>query len=217
MGGMAHFWGRAMTTVKKNRSPNNDKFKELILYIADKSSGDKPFGATKLNKLLFYADFLAYLQFGTGMTNQRYQKLENGPAPRALIPITGKMESRGEIAYRDENYYGKSKKRLVPLRDPDLSEFSDDEIELVNRIVAEFLGKNAAAMSGFSHEFIGWQLAKIGEDIPYEVAFVRAIPATSKMEQYGAGLESLATELLEHEELPSAQNNKKRTVPKRTG
>jgi hypothetical protein len=207
-----------MTAAKqKNRAPNNEKFKELILYLADKSTGDNPFGATKLNKLLFYADFIAYLQLGTGITNQRYQKLENGPAPRALIPVTSKMEARGEIAYRTENYYGKPKKRLVPLRDPDLSAFSDEEVELVNRIIAEFWGKNAAAMSSFSHEFIGWQLAKIGEDIPYEVVFVRSRQANKKMEKYGASLESLAKQLLEeHEESPSAQDTKKRTVPKIT-
>ncbi len=206
-----------MKTMKqKNSAPNNEKFKELILFLADKSSEDRPFGATKLNKLLFYSDFLAYLQFGAAITNHRYQKLENGPAPRALIPITEKMQARGEIAYRTENYYGKSKKRLVPLRDPDLSAFSDEEIELVNRIIAEFWAKNAAAMSSASHEFIGWKLANIGEDIPYEVAFVRAIPATKKMERYGADLASLAKELLEHEEPPSAQHNKKPAVQRRT-
>jgi hypothetical protein len=204
-----------MTTVKqKTRAPNNEKFKELILYVANESSGDNRFGATKLNKLLFFADFIAYLRFGTAITNQRYQKLKNGPAPRALVPITEKMEAQGEIAYRIENYFGKPKKRLVPLRDPDLSSFSDDEIELVNQIIAEFWGKNAAAMSNDSHEFIGWKLAEIGEDIPYEVVLVRAMPASKKMEEYGAGLDSLAKELLEREEPASAQSNKKRAVQK---
>ncbi len=200
----------------KNR-PNNEKLKELILYLADRSVKDCRFGATKLNKLLFYSDFIAYLQFGKAITNQRYQKLQNGPAPRALVPITEKMEERGEIAYRTANYFGKQQKRLVPLRDPDLSSFSDEEIELVNQIVAEFWDKNAAEISGASHGFIGWQPAELQEDIPYEVAFVRAVPAGRKMEKYGADLESLANELLEREELKSAQDDKRHAIPKRTG
>ena len=35
-----------------------DKFRELILYIAQESEGDPNFGATKLNKILFFCDFL---------------------------------------------------------------------------------------------------------------------------------------------------------------
>src|ERR1051325_3997789 len=104
---------------------------------------------------------------------RRYQKLVNGPAPRALIPTTKKMESRKEIAYREQNYYGKTQKRLVPLRDPDLSQFTAEEVDLVDKIISEFWGMNAAEMSNASHKFIGWELAEIGEDIPYEVALVR--------------------------------------------
>ena len=67
--------------------PDDEKFKELVLYVCHKSAGDAPFGATKLNKLLFYADFLAYKQLGSAVTKHAYQRLPNGPAPRAILPI----------------------------------------------------------------------------------------------------------------------------------
>jgi hypothetical protein len=202
-------------TTPQMRTPNDDKFRELVLFLAEKSTGDRPFGAIKLNKLLFYVDFIAYLTLGEAVTNHKYQKLENGPAPRAFLPLTKKMEQKGEIAYRVENYFGKEKRRMVALRDPDLSGFSGEEVALIDNVVAEFWGKNATEMSEMSHEFIGWKLAEIGEDIPYDVALVRAVPANKKMEEYGVELRSLAKELLEHQERPSAQNNKKQTVPRR--
>jgi len=39
------------------REIDERKFKELILYVADKCSDDPDFGAVKLNKILFYSDF----------------------------------------------------------------------------------------------------------------------------------------------------------------
>ena len=41
---------------------------ELILYVAEKCQDDPKFGATKLNKILWWADFLAYAQHGTPIT-----------------------------------------------------------------------------------------------------------------------------------------------------
>jgi hypothetical protein len=57
------------------------------LLIATRSEGDEPFGAVKLNKLLFYADFFAYVKFGECITGQEYQKLAQGPAPRRMLPV----------------------------------------------------------------------------------------------------------------------------------
>jgi hypothetical protein len=45
---------------RQNQHPDDEKLRELILYVSTLSKDDDNFGATKLNKLLFYADFLAY-------------------------------------------------------------------------------------------------------------------------------------------------------------
>src|SRR5262245_51395664 len=123
---------------------DNDKFRELIIFFADESEGDRSFGATKLNKLLFYADFVAYLKFGKPITGQRYQKLENGPAPRALLPIVREMEEGGDVTRVTRDYHGKSQKRLVARREPDLDKFSGPEVQLMHQAVEEFWGKNAS-------------------------------------------------------------------------
>src|SRR6266849_8660441 len=98
------------------RIPDNEKFRELILFMAEKSEGDRPFGAIKLNKLLFYADFLAFLTLGKAITWQPYQKLENGPAPRRLLPVASEMEEEEVIAYTERDYYGKRQRRMLALR-----------------------------------------------------------------------------------------------------
>ena len=61
---------------------SHNKFREPLLYVAHKSERDPSFGATKLNKLLFIADFLSYAKAGKSITGQPYVKLKNGPAPK---------------------------------------------------------------------------------------------------------------------------------------
>ena len=70
---------------------NDEKLAELMLYISMKSESDETFGATKLNKLLFYADFIAYLKLKKPITGAEYQCIERGPAPRSLLPIRRKL------------------------------------------------------------------------------------------------------------------------------
>src|SRR5690348_3295402 len=67
------------------------KFKELILHVTSQCVKDRYWNATKLNKVLFYADFLAFRDHGEPITGAEYFALENGPAPKALLPIREEM------------------------------------------------------------------------------------------------------------------------------
>jgi len=49
---------------------NQDKFRELVLYLSEKSQDDKKFGATKLNKILYFCDFGSYVKLGQPVTGR---------------------------------------------------------------------------------------------------------------------------------------------------
>jgi hypothetical protein len=156
--------------------PDDATFAELILYISRLSEGDHRFGATKLNKLLFYADFLAYVRFGRSITAHEYQKLEHGPAPRRLMPIRNELIQKMELALRVTDQYGRQQNRTFALREPDLSRFRPEEIDLICELVDEHWDKKATQMSDESHGLLMWQLAVEGETIPYEAALVAGPP-----------------------------------------
>jgi Protein of unknown function (DUF4065) len=183
-----------ITTPKQE--PDDEKFRELILFICRESEGDEKFGATKLNKLLFYADFIAYTTLGKAITWHRYQKLGKGPAPRALKPILQKMESAREVAFAKRDYFGKVQHRMLALRDPQLGLFTAEEINLVIKLIRRFWEKNATGISLDSHDFLGWKLAAAGEDIPYEAALVSRVKPTDAARKRAAELEPLARECL---------------------
>lgn len=165
------------------------KFNELLLYIAEKSETDRRFGATKLNKLLFYADFAYYRYRGKSITGHSYQKLEHGPAPRAFVPVVKQMEEDGECKVVERVHYGRPQKRLVALRRPDLSVFSADEIAFVDALIRDLWPLSAKEVSEKSHEFIGWKLANFGETIPYQATLVGHRQPTPREIEHGLKME----------------------------
>ncbi len=150
------------------------KFREMILYVAKQTQADPRCGATKLNKILFYADFLAYHKLGDSISGQRYQKLENGPAPKRILPAVQELEKEGACAWAERNYYGKSLRKLIALREPDVSVFGAEELDLLRDVISDLWELNAAEVSDLSHRFVGWQASDIREEIPYNTVFVDA-------------------------------------------
>jgi len=174
----------------REQEPDNAKLAELILYIAQRCEGDERFGAIKLNKILFYADFVHYLQYGRSITGQEYQKLENGPAPRHLKPVHRMLEKEKAIKVVERSYFGRRQKKTIALREANLSHFSGSEIAVVDRIIRSLWDMNATETSDVSHKFVGWQYAELNETIPYPAALLDRRPLTQEELNYGLELEA---------------------------
>jgi len=177
-------------------SGGQKKLQELILYISMKSEGDEGFGKVKLNKLLFFSDFLAFLYHGSAITGQDYQALQQGPAPKAMLPVLNAMQKRGEVAVRENEYHGLKQQRVFSLRPPDTSVFDAKQIALVDEVITKHWGQNGADVSEKSHKFIGWALAKRGETIPYSVVMVGKRDLTISERERGVELEPIARRCL---------------------
>lgn len=151
---------------------NDEKLGELILYISAKSELDPWYGATKLNKILFYSDFNAYGKLGKTITGQPYQRLKHGPAPRRLLPVRDGLIGRDALAIQKREVGGRIQERPVALREADLSRFTGEEIALVEKIIHALWHGTATQVSELSHRTSAWELARDGEDIPLEAVFV---------------------------------------------
>jgi uncharacterized phage-associated protein len=162
---------------------NEDKLKELIIYIASKCENHIYFGAVKLNKILFYSDFLAYLLWKKPITGATYYAYEHGPIPTILKSITNKMHGK-DIA--EQQLYRQS--RTIALRNADLSLFTAEEISLVDKIINILEANDADSVREMSHALLGWKAAwaeaqpnsrrttikKVA--IPYDTIFVTSPP-----------------------------------------
>jgi hypothetical protein len=149
----------------------DSRLRELILYISQKCSDDPTFGATKLNKLLFYSDFFSYYRHGQPISGIEYQKLPNGPAPKKLVPVREEMVNCRDLTMQTVNFFSKQQHRCVPHRDADLSQFTGRDIALVDELINDLWGKTATEVSKLSHQR-AWRIAKDRESIPYQAIFL---------------------------------------------
>lgn len=147
------------------------KLASLILYIADKCQTDASFGATKLNKILFTVDFMAYGAWGESVSGATYMRLGNGPVPRELLAVRGQLIEEGRVCIQEREYYGRIQKRLVPLAEPDMSGFTEQEMRLVDQVTADFGRYNATQLSNWTHTLRPWLAAGDREEIPYYTVF----------------------------------------------
>lgn len=155
------------------------KLGEMVLYVASKSKDDPNFGATKLNKILFIADFYAYGIWGKPITEATYTRREWGPVPHELPQVKDELLSSGRATEETRNRFGRTQKRIIPAANPNLSLFDQDEIELIDQVIEECKHLNATNLSDWTHELQPWLNAEEGEKIPYETIFVlKKVPAS---------------------------------------
>lgn len=157
-----------------NPGYDEHKLAELLLYVAKQLVNDPWGGATKVNKVLFFADFAHMQRTGQPITGAVYQKLQHGPAPRRLLPVRDALVADGSAAVQNEDRGDKQQHRLVALRDADLTPFSAEELQTVDSVISELRGQNASQVSELSHQHIGWRLTEMNEDIPYAAALAQA-------------------------------------------
>jgi uncharacterized phage-associated protein len=167
---------------------DESKFREALLYVAKRLESDPAGGATKLNKVLFFAEFAHMREHGRPITGAVYQKLSWGPAPRRLKPVRDQMVADGEVALTRDSYLGYRQDRLLPLRDPNEDALSASERKALDDALNELRGMTGKQASDLSHEELGWQVVAEGETIPYEAAVLRRPVMTERIRKRAAEL-----------------------------
>ena len=176
---MSVMQGRERKFTERVRLPGDDsRLKEMIVYIASKCQEDPGFGAVKLNKILFRADFQAYRLRGRPVTGTAYFRLKYGPAPKAMMPVMRELHSEDAVRTQRRIVGGLEQKRPIALRPANLSYFSGEDIAIVDDIISELWGRSAVAVSDESHG-IQWQTRADREPIPYESAYLSDAPVTA--------------------------------------
>ena len=151
---------------------------ELMLYIADRCAGDPYYGATTLNKLLYFSDFFAFADRGESITGAEYMTLPQGMVPKRLKYVREKMRAEDALHIRRQKVGRYTQQQVIPLRSPDLDGFSGWEIALVDEIIDLCRGKSATEMSAMTHDRV-WEIA--GTDkapIPYQAVYISSKPLT---------------------------------------
>ena len=165
------------------------KFREMILYIAERTMDDPNFGKTKMAKTLWISDFLSFIRNGKPISGATYQKLTFGHAAREFIPTISKMKPH-EIAEAQQDIFGNDSTRYVALRKPNLNLFTAQEISVIDLVINKVKGMTAVELSELSHKSFGWAKSELNENIPYCTALIprERINLSSADIEYGKAL-----------------------------
>jgi len=146
--------------------PSYDKLRELILYVSSQYSDDETYNSTRLTKVLFWSDFEYFQATGDAITGSNYIRMPHGPMLERFQGVLEGMEIQGElVVLKPDGEFARF--RPMPQRAPDTGLFSDQELAVIDRVITENYGASATSVSRTSHEFLGWQIARQGERIPY--------------------------------------------------
>lgn len=132
--------------------PNFDKVANYVLFFADKLKPLK----TKLNKLLFYSDFLNYKQTGFAISGCNYRAITLGPVPSHFSELFGLLEDQGFIQVEHEVHERGVGERFVPAKEFDASLFTEQELDSMNKVVNAFTDYRTTEIVDLSHEESAW-------------------------------------------------------------
>jgi len=131
---------------------------------------------TKLNKLLFYADFKHYKEYALSITGARYARIPFGPAPDNYEMYYGALSSQKAIEFIEEVYPAKYGGEPVvgevikAAKKPDLSSFTASELRILASVQEDFKESNAREITEHSHKESGYQETPHGGTISYNYA-----------------------------------------------
>lgn len=127
---------------------------------------------TKVNKLLFYADFSHFRENTTSITGARYAHATHGPVPdnyeRYFAELIGNNLLKVEEVPCGSDHIAE---KLITISTPDLfSLFSENEVKTLITVKEFFKDYTATAIRDFSHKEKGYQETADGQCISYGYA-----------------------------------------------
>lgn len=153
------------------RNPSLEKFTEMVVYFAERV---QPF-KTKMNKLLFYADFIMFKKSCFSISGVRYKAIDMGPVPHNFQSIFEYLANKEEfdILYTQfpQGYTGEQFKARKD-RPFDSTLFSELELEVLEKVSTVFKPTSTNEIIELSHLEEAWKRNEKEKGvISYEYAF----------------------------------------------
>lgn len=137
------------------RKPNFNKLVEMVVYFTEKVKVTP----TKMNKLLFYSDFLHYKLTGISISGTRYFAHTHGPVPKKFRTLFDYLSDQQIVDIVSVQYpSGLVGEEFIksPSKTFNSDLFDETEIKILDRIISKFDKYNAREIRELSHEEKAW-------------------------------------------------------------
>jgi len=154
---------------------DRSKFKVLLHYVVWKAGDKDGFGATKLYKVLWFSDARAYMLHGEPITGEVYIREKFGPMPRHADSVIRELADDGAIRFWMDTFHNRPIRHYHSLRVPDRLSLNEAQKQIVDYWIKHIADDHTAeSISEQSHDY-AWEIAKLGEEIPYHAIFATRI------------------------------------------
>lgn len=135
------------------KKPDFQKVSQVIAYFNDKLELYK----TKLNKLLFYADFIMYQRTGHSITGMKYRAIPYGPVPAEYEKLYLKLQDDQKINIVEVGFENGNFGELIKSNQKaEFESFTEIEIKVLEDIVNKFKGLTTKQVVDISHNELAW-------------------------------------------------------------
>ena len=145
---------------------STSRLKNLLLYVLNQMGETFQ---TKMNKVLFYIDFLSFRERGMAISGLAYQAIEFGPVPQRWDRVYSAFD---EVQEQLRLVQGQECMSLLAGCEADMSGFSEAEMAVIDAVCGKMKKMTSRAATKMSHDEPVWN-DHVGkaETIPFSEAF----------------------------------------------
>ena len=136
--------------------PSLKKLTEMVVFFTEKMNPWK----TKMNKLLFYADFSLFKNSGYAMSGVRYRAINMGPVPNKFNSIFDYMANNDDVdIYITDFQDGHTGEQFKPGSNRKFNQelFNKKELEVLNQVADRFKNTSTSDIIEISHQELAWK------------------------------------------------------------
>ena len=143
------------------------RLKNIMLYILNRCD---EVWCTKMNKLLFYTDFMSYRERGMAMSGLSYRAIDFGPVPERWNRVYSEFPEVRQELRQVGDFVGSV---LIASAEPDYTMFTDAELKVLDSICTHFSKMSSREISRISHDEDAWlNHQEKHEHIPFDDAYM---------------------------------------------
>ncbi len=133
--------------------PSFEKFANIVLFLLD---NNKNTFKVRMNKLLFYCDFLHFKRYGLSITGYKYQAIQMGPVPFRYDAIYDMLTQENIIDFVIEEIDNTPVDKPIAIESFDKKLFNENELNIMADVYSRFKDVSTDELIEVSHKEKGW-------------------------------------------------------------
>jgi hypothetical protein len=157
-----------------------NRLASAVHYVVARTDPSK-LGYVKLNKILWYADLIHHQRHSRSLTGlTHYTRMPQGPMSKDISRALRYLRKEGFVTERRVKVIDYVRRELIWLKEPSLSNFNAEQIDILNRMIDAIAPLTADEVSRLTHNDALWKELKDNDLLDIGAGSIEARPPTPR-------------------------------------